>query len=66
VTTRLLGRSNTEVTTFKSATALSAALRHAAAAHGEHEKRTGQRDANCPDWYAQYIVSEQAKVPLPL
>jgi hypothetical protein len=46
--------------------ALSAALRRAEAAHGEHEKRTGQKDANWPDWYAQYIVSEQAKVPLPL
>jgi len=66
VTTRLPGRSNTEVTTFNSATALSAALRGAEAAHGEHEKRTGQRDANWPDWYAQYIVSEQAKDPLPL
>ena len=66
VTTRLPGRSNTEVTTFKSATELADALRRAAAAHGEHEKRTGQQDANWPDWYAQYIVSEQAKVPLPL
>jgi catechol 2,3-dioxygenase-like lactoylglutathione lyase family enzyme len=66
VVTRLPGRSNTEVTIFKSATALSAALRRAEAAHGEHEKRTGQKDANWPDWYAQYIVSEQAKVPLPL
>jgi catechol 2,3-dioxygenase-like lactoylglutathione lyase family enzyme len=65
VTTRLPGRSNAEVTTFKSLTALSAALRRAEAAHGEHEKRTGQKDANWPDWYAQYIVSEQAKVPLP-
>jgi hypothetical protein len=55
VTTRLPGRTNTEATAFKSATALSAALRRAEAAHGEH-----------PDWDAQYIVSEQAKVPLPL
>jgi catechol 2,3-dioxygenase-like lactoylglutathione lyase family enzyme len=66
VSTRLPGRINTEVTTFKSATLLAAALRRAEAAHGEHEKRTGQKDANWPDWYAQYIVSEQAKVPLPL
>jgi catechol 2,3-dioxygenase-like lactoylglutathione lyase family enzyme len=66
VSTRLPGRSNTEVTTFKSLAALSAALRRAEAAHGEHEKRTGQIDANWPDWYAQYIVSEQDKVPLPL
>jgi catechol 2,3-dioxygenase-like lactoylglutathione lyase family enzyme len=66
VTTRLPGRSNTEVTTFKSATSLSAALRRAEAAHGEHEKRTGQKDADWPDWYARYIISEQAGTPLPL
>jgi hypothetical protein len=66
VTTRLPGRCNTEVTTFKSATALSAALRRAETAHGEHEKRTGQKDVNWPDWYAQYIISEQAKLPPPL
>jgi len=66
VTARLPGRSNTEFTTFKSATALAGALRRAEAAHGEHERRTGQKDANWPDWYAQYIISEQAKVPLPL
>ena len=63
VTTRLPGRSDTEVTTFKSATALAAALRSAELAHGEHEKRTGQKDANWPDWHAQYIVSEQADLP---
>jgi catechol 2,3-dioxygenase-like lactoylglutathione lyase family enzyme len=66
VTTRLPGRTDTEATAFKSATALSAALRRAEAAHGEHEKRTGQKDANWPDWYAQYMISEQAKVPPPL
>ena len=66
VTTRLPGRSNADITTFKSATALSAALRRAEAAHGEHEKRTGQKDANWPDWYARYIISEQAELPLPL
>jgi hypothetical protein len=27
--------------------------------HGEHEKRTGQHDADWPDWYAEYIVREQ-------
>jgi catechol 2,3-dioxygenase-like lactoylglutathione lyase family enzyme len=66
VTTRLPGRLNAEVTTFESATALSAALRRAEAAHGEHEKRSGQKDANWPEWYAQYMISEQAKLPLPL
>jgi catechol 2,3-dioxygenase-like lactoylglutathione lyase family enzyme len=65
VTTRLPGRLNAQATTFKSATALSAALRRAEAAHGEHEKRTGQKDANWPDWYAQYMISEQAEAPPP-
>jgi catechol 2,3-dioxygenase-like lactoylglutathione lyase family enzyme len=66
VTTRLPGRSDAEVTTFRSVAALAGALRRAEAAHGEHEKRTGQKDTNWADWYAQYIVSEQAKLPLPL
>jgi catechol 2,3-dioxygenase-like lactoylglutathione lyase family enzyme len=38
-----------------------------AAVHGEHEKRTGgQHDANWSDWYAEYIVREQAGKELPL
>jgi len=41
------------------------ALRRAAAAHGEHEKRIGQRDENWPDWYAAYIAAEQAGENLP-
>jgi len=35
---------------------LESALRRAAAAHGEHEKRIGDRDENWPKWYAEYIV----------
>ena len=46
-------------------TELASALRRAAAAHGEHEKRTGQHDADWPDWYAEYIVREQAGKELP-
>jgi catechol 2,3-dioxygenase-like lactoylglutathione lyase family enzyme len=65
VTVRLPGRVDADRTTFTSPTELAAALRRAEAAHGEHEKRTGQRDANWPDWYAEYIVSEQAGKPLP-
>ncbi len=43
-----------------------AALRRAVAAHGEHEKRAGgQYDENWPDWYAEYIVREQAGEQLP-
>jgi len=64
VNARLPGRSNTQLTTFKSATALAEALRRAEAAHAEHEKRTGEKDANWPDWYAHYIVGEQLKVPV--
>src|SRR6478672_159997 len=67
ITARLPGRVDAEGTTFTSPTELASALRRAAAAHGEHEKRTGgQHDANWPDWYAEYIVNEQAGKPLPL
>lgn len=64
VTARLPGRMEAN-TIFASATELAATLRRAAAAHGEHEKRTGANDANWPEWYAQYIVREQAGEPLP-
>lgn len=52
VTTRLPGRVDPGATTFGSAPDLADAMRRAAAAHGEHEKRTGEADANWPDWYA--------------
>jgi catechol 2,3-dioxygenase-like lactoylglutathione lyase family enzyme len=64
ITTRLPGRVEGD-TTFASAAELAATLRRAAAAHGEHEKRTGGHDVNWPDWYAEYIVREQAGEPLP-
>jgi catechol 2,3-dioxygenase-like lactoylglutathione lyase family enzyme len=65
VTARLPGRVEGD-TTFSSQADVAAALRRAAAAHGEHEKRNGgQHDANWPDWYAEYIVKEQAGAPLP-
>jgi catechol 2,3-dioxygenase-like lactoylglutathione lyase family enzyme len=64
ITTRLAGRVVGE-TTFTSTNDLATALRRAAAAHGEHEKRIGQRDENWPDWYAAYIVAEQAGTELP-
>src|SRR6476619_7953204 len=50
VTARLPGRVDANDTTFTSSTELAAALRRAAAAHGEHEKRTGGHDENWPDW----------------
>jgi catechol 2,3-dioxygenase-like lactoylglutathione lyase family enzyme len=64
VTNRLPGRVEGD-TTFKSVSDLAATLRRAAAAHGEHEKLTGEHDVNWPDWYAEYIVNEQAGKPLP-
>ena len=65
VTARLPGRVDASETTFTSSNELAAALRRASAAHGEHEKRTGQPDANWPDWYADYMVREQTGEPLP-
>jgi hypothetical protein len=65
VTARLPGRLEAGGTIFSSSTELAAALRRAAAAHGEHEKRSGQHDANWPDWYAEYVVREQAGKQLP-
>ena len=52
-------------TTFASASDVASALRRAAAAHGEHEACTGQADADWPDWYAAYMVAEQAGSQLP-
>jgi hypothetical protein len=53
-------------TSFGSVSDLADAMRRAEAAHGEHEKRTGQRDANWPDWYAAYMVAEQTGAELPV
>jgi len=60
ITQRLPGRVDADAATFASSLELAAALRRAAAAHGEHEKRIGQRDENWPDWYAEHIIREQA------
>ena len=65
VTTRLPGRIDPAATAFGSASDLAQALRRAEAAHGEHEKRTGEADANWPDWYADYMVKEQSGEELP-
>ncbi len=66
VTARAPGRVEGD-TAFSSSADIASALRRAAAAHGEHEKRNGgQHDANWPDWYAEYIAKEQAGEPLPL
>ncbi len=56
ITTRLPGRVDASTTAFSSANDLANAMRRASVAHGEHEKRTGQPDANWPDWYAAGII----------
>jgi catechol 2,3-dioxygenase-like lactoylglutathione lyase family enzyme len=65
VTTRLPGRIDPATTAFASARDLASALRRAEGAHGEHEARTGKADPNWPDWYAEYMVREQAGEELP-
>jgi catechol 2,3-dioxygenase-like lactoylglutathione lyase family enzyme len=65
VTARLPGRVDPAATSFVTASDLASAMRRAAAAHGEHEKRIGKADANWPDWYASFMVAEQAGGELP-
>jgi len=65
ITTRLPGRVDPAATVFASTGDLAAALRRAAAAHGEHEARTGAEDPQWPDWYADYMIREQAGSELP-
>lgn len=64
VTSRLPGRVETTDVAFTSVTELAAALRRAATAHGEHEKRRGIRDEEWPEWYADYVMREQLGRPL--
>jgi catechol 2,3-dioxygenase-like lactoylglutathione lyase family enzyme len=65
VTKRLPGRIDAAGTSYASTAELADAMRRASVAHGEHERRTGEADANWPDWYADYMVREQAGVELP-
>jgi catechol 2,3-dioxygenase-like lactoylglutathione lyase family enzyme len=65
ITARLPGRIDSKATSFGSASDLASALRRAETAHGQHEKCTGQRDANWPDWYAAYMAAEQAGTESP-
>jgi catechol 2,3-dioxygenase-like lactoylglutathione lyase family enzyme len=65
ITTRLPGRVDPGATSFGSASDLASAMRRAEAAHGEHEQRTGQPDADWPAWYAEYMVAEKAGTELP-
>ena len=65
ITTRLPGRVDATTTSFDSVSDLASAFRRAEAAHGEHEKRTGERDENWPEWYASYLIAEQAGTEMP-
>lgn len=73
VTTRLPGRMNATETGYVSAAGLESALQRAEAAHREHEKRNGRshlfhrsdQDENWLDFYAAYMVAEQAGTDLP-
>ncbi len=65
ITTRLPGRLDPTATVFASTEDLASALRRAASAHGEHEARVGAEDPDWPDWYADYLVREQAGTELP-
>jgi catechol 2,3-dioxygenase-like lactoylglutathione lyase family enzyme len=60
VTLRLPGRMDANTATFTSRADLAAALRRAAAAHGEHEARIGGHDAEWREWYADYMIGEQS------
>jgi catechol 2,3-dioxygenase-like lactoylglutathione lyase family enzyme len=65
ITARLPGLVDPGATSFGSASDLASAMRRAAAAHDEHERRVGQKDANWPDWYAAYMVAEASGAKLP-
>jgi predicted enzyme related to lactoylglutathione lyase len=65
VTTRLPGHVDPDGAIFSTATELARALRRAATAHGEHEKRNGKQDPDWAVWYAEYLIREQAGQPLP-
>jgi hypothetical protein len=65
VTTRLPGRVDRAASSFGSASDLASALRRPATAHGTHDQRIGTADPNWPDWYAEYMVAEQAGTERP-
>jgi len=60
-----LSRVDPATTSYHSVADVVNALKRAAIAHGEHEKRIGAADPNWPDWYAAYMVAEQAGTELP-
>jgi catechol 2,3-dioxygenase-like lactoylglutathione lyase family enzyme len=65
ITHRLPGRVEADETSFGTANDLASALRRAAAAYSEHEKRAPGTDPAWPEWFAAYMVSEQAGLTPP-
>jgi catechol 2,3-dioxygenase-like lactoylglutathione lyase family enzyme len=65
ITNRLPGRVDATAAAYSSVDELQRALERAAAAHGEHEKRTGEADAEWPVWYAAYMFAEALGTELP-
>jgi catechol 2,3-dioxygenase-like lactoylglutathione lyase family enzyme len=65
INVRLPGRV-TPMSKYDDAQELADALQRAADAHGEHEARTGEADANWPDWYAEYMFAEATGQELPV
>jgi catechol 2,3-dioxygenase-like lactoylglutathione lyase family enzyme len=66
ITARQPGRIDSHATGFASVADLAGAMRRASIAHGEHEARNGGAyDENWPDWYAAWMVAEQAGTALP-
>ncbi|MGJ7506414.1 VOC family protein [Variovorax sp. GT1P44] len=65
VTVRLPGHGSTGDTTFSSPIELAGALRRAQAAHDDRQKRMGLVEADWANWFAEYIVLEQAGKPMP-
>ena len=66
ITTRLPGRVTPRPTAYRVGRRAGARpLRRASQAHGKHEERTGKPDPDWPDWYAEYMVREQAGQELP-
>jgi hypothetical protein len=65
VTTRLPGHMDPTTTNFVWVNDLAGALRRAAAARGQHERRIGRADENWSDWCAEFMVREQTGQELP-
>jgi catechol 2,3-dioxygenase-like lactoylglutathione lyase family enzyme len=65
ITNRIPGRVDPSITTYSSVADVTGALKRASAAHGKHEERIGEADANWPEWYAAYMVAEATGQELP-